>query len=431
LEIINQMPSNENNKKDKLLNQLSDELEILDPKSPMTIFLKAQVLEQLASVKKSNSILERAIQLYREILYSAEFVEDDLLKQSGEKCIKLMQFRGWNGHSVRIWQILMEKFPKNSEYKRQLGVTYLTIGNDEAAKKIFQELINLDGDFFAKAHLGFILKSEAVKNNDKNQLQKSVELMHEAILDEKQTGLEGLFYFHLGDGFRRLGSPDEADKIFQLGADRQVFISFWQRSLYNEPELKSQPVWPLNETGIESQLNKIKANWKSIRDEALNVYDSSNGGFINESESLKDTGYWGQFDLIIQGREKLQNCAKAPLTCSLVRNIPEIKNNRRGQVKFSVMKSGTHVHPHSGPTNCRLRAHLGLKVPVNKNKDSTVLRVANKYLHWSDGEIFVFDDSFDHEVWHENENNEVRIVLIMDLWHPQLSAEKRQSLPAI
>merc|ERR1719510_1098881 len=130
-------------------------------------------------------------------------------------------------------------------------------------------------------------------------------------------------------------------------------------------------------------------------------------------------------------KKKVQQCSKTPITCSLIDSIPEIINNRRGQVKFSVMKSGTHVHPHSGPTNCRLRAHLGLKVPVNKNKNSTVLRVANKYLHWSDGEIFVFDDSFDHEVWHENENNEVRIVLIMDLWHPQLSAEKRASLPAI
>ena len=68
---------------------------------------------------------------------------------------------------------------------------------------------------------------------------------------------------------------------------------------------------------------------------------------------------------------------------------------------------------------------------MNKDKSSTVLRVADKYLHWSDGEIFVFDDSFDHEVWHTNENNEARIVLIMDLWHPQLSAEKRASLPAI
>ena len=141
-----------------------------------------------------------------------------------------------------------------------------------------------------------------------------------------------------------------------------LFFSFWQRSLYNEPDLKSQPVWPLIETGLEVQFKKIKANWKSIRDEALNVYSASSGGFINESESLKDTGYWGQFDLFIQGREKVQNCAKAPKTCALVKNIPQIKNNRRGQVKFSVMKSGTHVHAHSGPTNCRLRAHLGLKV---------------------------------------------------------------------
>ena len=69
--------------------------------------------------------------------------------------------------------------------------------------------------------------------------------------------------------------------------------------MYNEPDLKSQPVWPLIETGLEAQFKKIKANWKSIRDEALNVYSASSGGFINESESLKDTGYWGQFDLFI------------------------------------------------------------------------------------------------------------------------------------
>lgn len=418
----------DNQEKDKLLTQLSDKLETLDPKSPMTMFMRAQVLEQLASVKKSNPILERAIHFYKEVLYSN--IDDDLIQKAATSCVKLMQFRGWSGQAAQIWQMLIQRFPQNFEYKRQLGVTYLTIGKDESAKKLFEELIHLNGDSFAKAHLGFILKSEAVSKDNKDQLQKSVDLLEEAILDEN-SNLEGLFYFHLGDGFRRLGSPERADIIFQLAADRQIFISFWQRSLYNEPDLKSQPIWPLIETGLEVQFKKIKANWKSIRDEALNVYSASSGGFINESESLKDTGYWGQFDLFIQGREKVQNCAKAPKTCALVKNIPQIKNNRRGQVKFSVMKSGTHVHAHSGPTNCRLRAHLGLKVPVNKDKNSTVLRVADKYLHWSDGEIFVFDDSFDHEVWHTNENNEARIVLIMDLWHPQLSAEKRASLPAI
>ena len=70
LESIMKMPSNDNKQKDKLLNQMSDELEkSLDPNLPMTMFLKAQVLEQLASVKQSNNILERAIHFYREIMY--------------------------------------------------------------------------------------------------------------------------------------------------------------------------------------------------------------------------------------------------------------------------------------------------------------------------------------------------------------------------
>ena len=96
------------------------------------------------------------------------------------------------------------------------------------------------------------------------------------------------------------------------------------------------------------------------------MYDDKNGGFKDESENLQDTGYWAQFELFVQGR-KNKNCVKTPLTCALIEAIPEVKNNRRGQVKFSVMKSGTHVHAHSGPTNCRLRAHLG-KYTVFENQ---------------------------------------------------------------
>jgi len=125
----------ENQEKDKLLTQLSDKLETLDPKSPMTMFMKAQVLEQLASVKKSNPILERAIHLYKEVLYSN--IEDDLIQKAATSCVKLMQFRGWSGQAAQIWQILIQRFPQNFEYKRQLGVTYLTIGKDESAKKSF------------------------------------------------------------------------------------------------------------------------------------------------------------------------------------------------------------------------------------------------------------------------------------------------------
>ena len=47
-----------------------------------------------------------------------------------------------------------------------------------------------------------------------------------------------------------------------------------------------------------------------------------------------------------------------------------------------------------GPTNTRLRAHLGLMIP---DEGLIEMRIANdKRLRWSDGKIFVIDDSFEH-----------------------------------
>ena len=43
------------------------------------------------------------------------------------------------------------------------------------------------------------------------------------------------------------------------------------------------------------------------------------------------------------------------------------------QIKYSLMKPGVHVWPHCGPTNCRIRAHLGLVIP-----DGPKIRVADE-----------------------------------------------------
>ena len=37
----------------------------------------------------------------------------------------------------------------------------------------------------------------------------------------------------------------------------------------------------------------------------------------------------------------------------------------------------------------------------------------------------IFDDSFEHEVW--NEGNSSRLVLIVDIWHPDLTAEQKDT----
>ena len=41
----------------------------------------------------------------------------------------------------------------------------------------------------------------------------------------------------------------------------------------------------------------------------------------------------------------------------------------------------------------------------------------------------MFDDTIEHEAW--NDSDELRVVLIIDLWQPSLSAEDREAVSAI
>ena len=81
------------------------------------------------------------------------------------------------------------------------------------------------------------------------------------------------------------------------------------------------------------------------------------------------------------------------------------------------MTPGTRVYSHAGPHNSRLRAHLGLLVPEKGAK----LRVMDQMYSWSPGEIFIFDDSFEHEVWQEGFTD--RLILIVDFLHPNYPTE--------
>ena len=94
-------------------------------------------------------------------------------------------------------------------------------------------------------------------------------------------------------------------------------------------------------------------------------------------------------------------CAAAPATCALVASTA-IPAAARWQVKFSALRPGRRVLPHTGPTNTRVRAHLGLKVPQGSRGSRQVppsrLRIADVVTGWTEGEYLVIDDSFEHEV---------------------------------
>ena len=93
-------------------------------------------------------------------------------------------------------------------------------------------------------------------------------------------------------------------------------------------------------------------------------------------------------------------------------------------VVFSLLKAGARIPAHTGMFNTRLICHLPLIVPPGCG-----FRVGNEVREWEVGKLLIFDDTIEHEAW--NDSDEDRIVLIFDIWRPELSAQERDELEAL
>ncbi|XP_034999145.2 aspartyl/asparaginyl beta-hydroxylase isoform X1 [Hippoglossus stenolepis] len=387
------------------------------PQSPRALYGKAQAEDEVAEKLRSNDMLQRAINSYREAAELPD-VAPDLLKAALKRRAERQQFLGRMRGSLATLEKLVQIFPDDVSLKNDLGVAHLLLGDNKGAKKVYEEVLEAaPGNGFAKVHYGFILKSE-------NKIAESIPYLKEGLESGEPGTDDGRFYFHLGDALQRAGD-DSAYDWYELGHKRGHFASVWQRSLYNVKGLKAQPWWTPKETGYTDLVKTLERNWRTIRDEALAVMDQNTGLFVPEEENLREKGEWGQYTLWQQGKKDGNSCQGVQKTCSLLERYTEATGCKRGQIKFSVMQPGTHVWPHTGPTNCRLRMHLGLVVP----KHGCRIRCTNQTREWEEGKVLIFDDSFEHEVWQDAVS--YRLIFIVDVWHPELTQHQRQTLSAI
>jgi aspartyl/asparaginyl beta-hydroxylase (cupin superfamily) len=86
---------------------------------------------------------------------------------------------------------------------------------------------------------------------------------------------------------------------------------------------------------------------------------------------------------------------------------------------WSAITSRTHIQPHHGPTNKKLRCQFPLIIP---DSDSCTLTAGGITQSLEQGKCLIFDDSFVHEA--KNDSTEPRVILIFDVWHPDLSDEE-------
>jgi len=141
--------------------------------------------------------------------------------------------------------------------------------------------------------------------------------------------------------------------------------------------------------------------------------------------SLLDDPRWSAFHLMQGGSPVAANAARCPATMAALETLPiPVIAGRSPMVLFSILAPGTHIEPHHGMLNTRLICHLPLIVPPDCR-----LRVGNSVRRVEAGKMLIFDDSIEHEAW--NDSGEMRVILLFEIWRPELTAAERVGLTAI
>jgi aspartyl/asparaginyl beta-hydroxylase (cupin superfamily) len=136
--------------------------------------------------------------------------------------------------------------------------------------------------------------------------------------------------------------------------------------------------------------------------------------------NLLNNPEWSAFYLRKNGTPVAENAARCPKTLAALEGVPLTQIKARApSILFSLLRPGARIPPHTGFLNARLICHLPLIVPPD-----CTLRVGNDTRVWREGEAWVFDDTIEHEA--HNGSDQVRVILIFDVWRPELSAEERQ-----
>ena len=160
--------------------------------------------------------------------------------------------------------------------------------------------------------------------------------------------------------------------------------------------------------------SQLEVHWKLIRAELEQVLRERDKlpafhQIMDEVRTITSDDQWKTYWLIAAGVDCRENQLRCPETMHQLQQIPGVLT-----AFFSILAPGKQIPPHRGAYNGILRCHLGLIVP--QPAEHVAIRVGNHICHWREGEVLIFDDSFNHEVW--NNTDGWRVVLFIDFARP-------------
>lgn len=194
-----------------------------------------------------------------------------------------------------------------------------------------------------------------------------------------------------------------------------------QRQFFERDEFDWVPALEAATPAIRDELVALVSEGADFRPYVENDPDRPHRDF----HGLNENRDWTALYLWRDGKTVEANAARCPRTMAALEQVPLSRiGSRTPAVLFSRLEPGAHIPPHSGMLNCRLICHLPLIVP-----DGCWLRVGNETRQWEEGKLLIFDDSIEHEA--KNPSGELRIILLFDIWRPEIGAEERSGISAI
>src|SRR5437764_5876108 len=213
-----------------------------------------------------------------------------------------------------------------------------------------------------------------------------------------------------------------------------------RRQYYQRPTIFTYPELPQVQYYDPAEFDwasTVEAATASVRAELVELLKQGTENFrpyiqagegdvrLDANKDLVENRDWSALFLCENGKPDEALIERCPATWAAVNEAPLARVPGWGPtVMFSLLNAGARIEPHTGMFNTRLVCHLPLIVPPK-----CTFRVGNEVREWREGKLFIFDDTIEHEAW--NDSNEDRVVLIFDIWRPELSARERDELTAL
>ena len=247
--------------------------------------------------------------------------------------------------------------------------------------------------------------------------------------------------FQAGRESRLLGALPDGLTAFQREKAARFISNYSRRTraYHQEPSDFHYPGLPEIEfhdreqfaelDAIEQQTDAIKAEFEALiaaeAAEMVPYVQYPDRIPLRQWKELNNNPQWTAIHLLQRGEQVDTNARHCPRTMEALGKLSQpVVAGASPNAMFSLLAPHTRIPPHTGVANTRLVCHLPLIVPP-----SCGFRVGETTREWKVGEAFVFDDTIEHEAW--NDSDELRVVLIFDLWPPALSAAERAAVAAI